>query len=88
MINLSYLSKLQIIGYAFFTIYLIGYLVKLYLNGFNAVDTLLLVLYIVLGIVFNIYFFALKTSLNKSIEVLNSAVKGDLESRIVSISDN
>lgn len=88
MINLSYLSRLQIIWYAFFTIFILGYLIKLFLNGFDVVDTLLLVLFIGLGILFGIYFFALKTSLNKSIEVLNSAIKGDLESRIIHISDN
>lgn len=88
MTNLSYLSRLQIIGFAFFTIFILGYLIKLFLNGFDVVDTLLLVLYIGLGILFSIYFFALKTSLNKSIEVLNSAIKGDLESRIIGISDN
>lgn len=88
MTNLSYLSRLQIIGYAFFTIFILGYLIQLFLAGFDVVDTLLLVLYIGLGILFSIYFFALKTSLNKSIEVLNSAIKGDLESRIINISDN
>ena len=88
MTNFSYLSNVQIIMYAFFSIIIIDYLLKLFLNGFDVLDTLLLVLYISLAILFYIYFSALKSSLNESIEVLNSAVKGDLESRIVGISDS
>ena len=85
--NLSYISSVQLIMYAFVSIFVIDYLIKLFLNGFDVFDTLLLLLYIGLAILFYIHFSALKFSLNESIEVLNSAVKGDLENRIVGISD-
>ena len=86
--NSSYLSKLQVIGFVFLFLFIAGYFVKLFFYGFNLVDTILLFLYIGMGILFSNYLSSLKTSLNKSIEVLNSAVKGNLESRVISISEN
>ena len=88
MINSSYLSKIQSIGYLFFVTFITGYLTKLFLNGFSFVDTILLFVYLVLEILFNSYFFKLKICVNKSIAVLNDAVQGNLESRIVEISDH
>lgn len=88
MINSSYLSKLQILGYAFFASFLMAYLVKLFMGGFNLIDTLLLVTYAAMGILFNSYLAGLKRCMTKSINVLNDAVGGNLESRATKISDN
>lgn len=88
MTNLSYLSKLKIIGYAFFATLLAAYLIRLFLNGFSIIDTILLFLYIGMGVLFISYLFGLKACLDKSISVLNDAVKGNLESRVVEIDDN
>ncbi|WP_345992203.1 methyl-accepting chemotaxis protein [Sulfurimonas sp. HSL-1716] len=88
MTNLSYLFKLQVMGYLFFAAFVIGYLVKLFFDGFSTVDTLLLFLYIGFGVLFNIYLFGLRSCMNRSIDVLNSAIKGDLEGRIKDISDS
>lgn len=88
MTNLSYLSKLKIIAFSFLFFFIVGYIIKLFFYGFNIVDTVLLVLYIGMGILFATYLFSIKTSLNKSIDVLNDAVKGNLESRVIGITDN
>ena len=88
MTNLSYLSKLQIIGYAFFATFIIGYFIKLFFYGLNVVDTLLLFLYIGMWILFSTSFFGLNRAIDKSIAVLNNAIKGNLESRIVEIYDS
>ncbi|MFA6195822.1 MAG: methyl-accepting chemotaxis protein [Sulfurimonas sp.] len=87
MTNLSYLSKLQIIGYAFFATFILGYFVKLFLYGFNVVDTLLLFLYIGMLILFITSFLSLNNAIDKSIVILNNAVHGNLESRIIEIYD-
>ncbi len=81
MINLSYLSKLKINLLIFLVIFIIGYITKFFVDGFSVVDTVLLVIY--LGGAFNINFnFAsLKKCMVKSVNVLNDAVKGNLESR-------
>lgn len=88
MTNLSYLSKLQIIGYTILATFVTGYLIKLFFDGFNIVDTILLLLYIGLGVLFNISLNGLKQCMHKSITVLNNAVMGNLESRITEIDDN
>ncbi len=88
MTNLSYLSKLQIIGYTFFTTFIIAYFVKLFLYEFNVVDTVLLFLYIGLLVLFGTSFFGLNRAIDKSITVLNNAIKGNLESRVVEIHDS
>ncbi len=88
MTNLSYLSKLQIIGYVFFSAFVTAYLVRLFLSGFSVTDTIFLSLYFGMGALFVSYISGLKTSMDKSISVLNDAVKGNLESRVVEINDN
>lgn len=88
MINSSYLSKLQIMGYLFFATFIIGYLIKFVFYGFSVVDTVLLLLYLGMGILLNSYFFGLKTCMNKSIAVLNNAVQGNFESRIKEIPES
>jgi methyl-accepting chemotaxis protein len=88
MINLSYLSKLKINLLIFLVIFIIGYITKFFVDGFSVVDTVLLVIY--LGGAFNINFnFAsLKKCMVKSVNVLNDAVKGNLESRATNITDS
>lgn len=88
MTNLSYLSKLQIIGYAFFATFIISYFVKLFLYEFNVVDTLLLFLYIGMSVLFSTSIFGLDRAIDKSIAVLNNAIQGNLESRVVEIHDS
>lgn len=88
MTNLSYLSKLQIIGYAFFALLVTAYIVNFFLNGFNLLDTIFLFLYTGMGALFITYLFGLKVCMNNSISVLNDAVKGNLESRVININDN
>ncbi len=88
MINSSYLSKLQTIGYSFFVLFIVGYFFKLMFDGFSAIDTALLVIYSSIGVLFNSYILGLKKCMLKSITVLNEAVNGNLESRAVEISDN
>ena len=88
MTNSSYLSKLQINLSVFLFIFLVAYVVKFFIAGFSIVDTVLLVIY--LGGAFNIasLFATLKECMNKSIYVLNEAVKGNLEVRATEIADN
>ena len=88
MINSSYLSKLQILGFVFIALFVVGYVGKFFIDGFSTVDTLLLVLYVGMGTLFNNYLHGLKRCMQKSITVLNEAVKGNLESRATEISDN
>lgn len=88
MRNLSYLSKIQIAGYTLFSSFVITYLTKLFLNGFSIVDTILLVFYIGIVLFFSSSLFGLKTTINKSVTVLNNAVGGNLDSRVVEISDS
>ena len=87
MKNSSYLSKLRIILLIFFAIFIVDYIVKLSLGGFSIVDTL--VLFIFFGGAFYIghIFSSMEKCLNKSIMVLNEAVKGNLESRATEIMD-
>jgi methyl-accepting chemotaxis protein len=88
MTNLSYLSKLQAVSYTFIALFLVAYVVNFFNNGFSLVDSLFIFIYIALGILFNAYLLSLKKCMNKSIDVLNEAVKGNLESRATEISDN
>ena len=88
MINSSYLSKLQTLGFVFIALFVVGYVGKFFIDGFSTVDTLLLVLYVGMGTLFNNYLHGLKRCMQKSITVLNEAVKGNLESRATEISDN
>ncbi|MBU0631646.1 CZB domain-containing protein [bacterium] len=88
MTNLSYLSKLQLVGYTIFVTFVFGYFIKLIFDGFSTVDTILLFLYAGLGVFFNISLLGLKNCMDKSIAVLDSAVHGNLESRVTEISDN
>ena len=88
MTSLSYLSKLQIIGYVFFTIFILGYFVKLFFDGFSVLDTVMLFLYVGLGVFFNLTVTGLRQCMDKSIAVLNNAVMGNLESRVTEIDDN
>lgn len=87
MTNLSYQYKLKIIGYTIFATFIAGYFLKLFFDGFSIVDTLLLILYIVMGILFNSSFLKLTKCMNKSIDVLNNAILGNLETRVTEISD-
>jgi methyl-accepting chemotaxis protein len=88
MTNLSYLSKLKIISYSFFGIFIIGFFVKLFLNEISTVDAVILLLYVGMIILFAINYFGLNNCMDKVIDVLNDAVEGNLENRAINISDS
>lgn len=88
MTNSSYLSKLQILGVVFILLFVIGYIVKFFIDGFSGVDTLLLVVYVGMGSLYTTYLHGLKRCMQKSITVLDEAVRGNLESRATNISDS
>jgi methyl-accepting chemotaxis protein len=88
MTNLSYLSKLQLNLLLYLVLFLAGYIVKLSIDGFSAVDTVLLVIYLAGAIHVGFIFISLKRCLWKSLFVLNSAVLGNLENRATEITDN
>lgn len=87
MTNLSYLSKLRYINYGFFGIFVVGFLVKLFLNEVSILDLLLLLFFIGIVILFGINYFGLKNSINKTLDVLNAAIDGNIENRIINILD-
>ncbi len=88
MTNISYLSKIQIIGYVFIGLFIAGYVIKFFIDGFSLVDTVLFALYLGVSFLFYSYMTGLKTCMNKSIKVLNDAVAGNLESRATGIMDS
>jgi len=88
MTNSSYLYKVVMIGYLFFGLFIIGYFVKLYIDGFSIVDTVLLAIYLGISLFLNLNINKLKVCIKKSINVLNEAVKGNLEARITNIEDS
>ena len=88
MMNSSYLSKLTYLGYTILVLFVFGYVIKFFVDGFSAVDTIMLVLLFGLSFVFNSYLSGLKKCMEKSINVLNEAVKGNLEARATNIRDN
>jgi len=87
MMHLSYLSKLQAVCYSFFAIFVIGFTVKLFLNSLDVVDITMMFLCVSMVIVFKLNHSSLKNSMNKAIAILNDAVKGNLENRILYIND-
>lgn len=88
MTNLSYLSRLQYINYGFFGVFVIGFMIKLFLNEVSIVDVLLLLLFIGLVILFGVNYFGLKSSVDKVVDVLDAAVKGNIENRAINILDS
>ncbi len=88
MTNSSYLSKLQLNLIIFLVIFVVGYIAKLFIDGFSIVDTALLIIYLGGAIHVSSIFISIKKCMTKSINVLNDAVKGNLESRATEISDN
>ena len=88
MTNLSYLSKLQIYFVLFLGIYFVGYGVNFFLHGLSIVESIIFVLFMgVVGVAISTIN-SLKGCMQKSISVLNDAVKGNLESRATEIKDN
>ena len=88
MTNLSYLSRLKFLGYAIIVIFIIGYMASFYMHGFDLIDTIILVVYIIIGILLNINTMQLSRCMSKSSKVLKDAVGGNLESRAIDISDS
>jgi len=88
MINSSYLSKLQINFSIFLALFIIGYVVKFFIDGFSIVDTTLLVVYLGGAVTIGSTLKSLKKCMNKSVTVLKGAVLGNLENRAVDILDS
>ena len=72
MINSSYLSRVLALGYSLIAIYTIGYIVNFFLNGFNIVSTITLVIFIGVAFLFTSYAVSLKKCMGKSIAVLKT----------------
>jgi len=87
MTNSSYLSKITNIGYIFIGLFIAGYITKYLIDGFSLIDTILLVIYMIIGITFNALISGLRGCMSRSLQVLDAAVSGDLESRATYITD-
>ncbi len=87
MINSSYLSRLVVLGYLIVVLFLIGYVLKYFIDGFSMVDTIMLGIIIVVAIFFNKAIAGLKACMQRSIYVLKEAVKGNLEARATGVVD-
>ena len=88
MKNSSYLFKLQLNATIFLALFLIGYFVKLFIDGFSVVDTVLLVVYLGGAFTVGSILKGLKRCMVKSSKVLNSAVVGNFEIRATQINDS
>ena len=88
MTSLSYLSKVLYLGYFIIAIYFIGYFVNFFINGFNFINTIVLIIFIVASFMFNSFARGLQKCMGKSIAVLKEAAKGNLEMRATKITDN
>lgn len=87
MTNSSYLSKVLHLGYTLIFIFILCFIGDFYLNGFSFFNTLSLIIFLIVGIFFNVYANKLSTCMNKSATILKEAIKGNLESRATEISD-
>jgi len=87
MTNSSYLSRVVLLGYTLIAIYILGYCITLLNHGFNIFDTLMLIVLAVVGVYFHLSIGKLQNCMQKSIQVLNDAVNGNLESRVTQIGD-
>ncbi len=87
MINLSYLSKLRFLGYGIMGLFILDYLIGLSVHNFEIIDTIILVVYLGMGVMFNTTIFDLQKCMNKSTTVLKEAVAGNFESRASNIAD-
>jgi len=87
MTNSSYLSKIHSIAILFVGLFAIGYGIKFFVHGFNLIDTITLLVYILLAYLFNLQLIGLRLHLKKSLSVLKDAVKGNFEARATHITD-
>ena len=87
MINSSYLSRLVALGYSIVIFFVVGYIVKYFIDGFSLVDTVMLGIIVVVAVLFNRAIVGLKACLHRSIFVLKEAVQGNLEARATGIVD-
>lgn len=87
MTNSSYLSKLQLIAILFLGLFVFGYALKLFVEGFSWIDTILLMIYISIAFIFNAQLGGLKAHLRKALNVLEDAIQGNFEVRSTNIID-
>ena len=87
MTNSSYLSRLVALGYSILVLFLVGYVIKYFIDGFSLVDTIMLGIILLVAVFFNKAIAGLKSSMQSSIYVLREAVKGNLEARATGIVD-
>jgi methyl-accepting chemotaxis protein len=87
MKNISYQFKIKFLPIIFIATFCLGIIVKYLLYGFNAVDAVLLVVYVVIAAMFVNVLNGMNKTLHKAISVLDAASKGNLESRATMIED-
>ncbi|KIM12040.1 MAG: hypothetical protein KU37_04185 [Sulfuricurvum sp. PC08-66] len=87
MTNSSFLSKLRISIWLFVALFLIDHIVGFVLHGFSLVEGVFLGLYIAMAVAVSGYVKGVKTCIDKSLQVLNDAISGNLESRATHIID-
>ena len=88
MTNTSYLYKLQLNAAIFLAIFLIGYVVKFFVDGFSIIDTVLLVIYLGGAFMISSIINGIKGCMLKSTTVLSDAVNGNFETRATNVSDS
>jgi methyl-accepting chemotaxis protein len=88
MTNSSYLSKIQLVAALFLGLFVFGYGIKIFIDGFSWIDTILLVLYMAMAFIFNVQLTGLRVHLKKSLAVLEDAVKGNFDARATNIVDH
>jgi methyl-accepting chemotaxis protein len=87
MKNSSYLSKLELISGFFVGIFIIGYVIKFFVDGFSLIDSVILLIYILMALFFYKQLNGLRTCMKKSQKVMSDAVSGNFESRAINIKD-
>jgi len=88
MKNSSFLSRLELISGFFVGVFIVGYFLKIFTDGFSIVDTVILVIYIAISFAFYTQLKGLRECMKKSQKVLSDAVAGNFESRATNIRDN
>lgn len=87
MMNLSYLSKITYMFYGLIIQFMLNYTVNFFQNGFSIVSTITLLLFILGAFLMHQNMSGLRKCMNKTITLLEGAVKGNLEDRATMIDD-
>lgn len=86
MKNLSYLSKIKIVASWGVFIYILQFIYTTFiLKDFRVLDIAILILFVFIGLSIHFYIKKLQSVMDNIVSVLDSAVGGDLERRIINI---